>query len=100
VFLSKTPSELLDRGGAFERVALCLAPNTISMGMTQGSTFPVDEPLMTTEDISAIEDPAVPNFPFKALSFLPNVFIKAFLAGREHLASRGPVGALRFAAEA
>ena len=39
--------------------------------------------------------------PFKALQLsADNVFIKAFLAAREHLASRGPIGALHFAVEA
>ena len=39
--------------------------------------------------------------PFKALQlFADDVFIKAFLATGKHLASRGPVDAWSFAAEA
>ena len=107
VFLSKTLSELLDRGGAFERVALCLAcfEHYLHGHDLQGSTFPVDEPHLTTEDKALLQsqDPlaVLKLSPFKALQlFADDVFIKAFLAARKHLASRGPVAALRFAAEA
>ena len=60
---------------------------------------------MTTEDKALLQsqDPlaVLKLSPFKALQlFADDVFIKAFLAAGKHLASRGPVGALRFAAEA
>ena len=107
VFLSKTLSGLLDRGGAFERVALCLAcfEHYLHGHDLQGSTFPVDEPHLTTEDKALLQsqDPlaVLKLSPFKALQlFADDIFIKAFLAARKHLASRGPVAALRFAAEA
>ena len=82
-----------------------LRPGIVHIGVGNFFRALVDEPLMTTEDKALLQsqDPlaVLKLSPFKALQlFADDVFIKAFLAAGKHLASRGPVDALRFAAEA
>jgi mannitol-1-phosphate/altronate dehydrogenase len=106
-FLSKTLTQLLSRGGNFERVALCLASfERYLTGQDYSSaSLTVEEPHLTDLDRSLIgsTDPiAVLRLaPFRALGLFSNeAFTKVFQIAKRRLADEGPTAALAFAANA
>jgi len=107
IFLSKTLTQLLSRGGAFERVALCLASfERYLIGRDcNEKALVVDEPHLMDHDrrLLGSGDPlaVLKLSPFEALE-LPSseAFKEAFLQARRRLANEGPIAALAFAASA
>lgn len=107
IFLSKTLTQLLSRGGAFERVALCLASfeRYLSGRDCNEKALVVDEPHLTDRDrrLLGSGDPlaVLKLSPFEALELpLSEAFKEAFLQARRRLANEGPVASLAFAANA
>ena len=107
VFLSKTLTQMVERGAGFERVALCLASfeRYLTGHGFNGATFLVDEPHLTDGDRSLLEskDPlaVLKLSPFDALRLYENrTFKEALLKARDRLTNEGPISALTFAASA
>jgi len=105
IFLSTTLAQLVERGGGYARVALCLAcfARYLTGRDLQGGPLVVDEPLLTDRDraLLASGDPlAVLRLSaFAALGLSSSAAFKdAFLAARARLAAEGPMAALAFAA--
>jgi mannitol-1-phosphate/altronate dehydrogenase len=107
IFLSKTITQLLGRGGSLERIALslaCFERYLTGVDFSQRSLV-VDEPHLTAADRSllASDDPiAVLRIsPFAPLGlFDSEAFREVFLATKRRLLKEGPVAALSYAADA
>ncbi|MBB4227985.1 mannitol dehydrogenase family protein [Rhizobium mongolense] len=107
IFLSKTLGELLNRGGSFERVALCLASfNHYLRGADlNGAPLSVDEPYLTEGDRTLIgsNDPhaVLKLSPFESLRLWENdTFVAVFDRTAARLKNEGAVSSLKQAAEA
>jgi mannitol-1-phosphate/altronate dehydrogenase len=105
VFFSRTLSDLVARGGPFERVAHNLAcfERYLEGRGCGGEKIAVDEPHLTERDraLLASDDPLalLKLSPFENLRlFADRSFVEAFFGARARLASDGPHAALRFAA--
>jgi mannitol 2-dehydrogenase len=106
-FLSKTLTQLLSRGGNFERVALCLASFEHYLTALDSSDMSLvkEEPHLTDRDRSLIgsNDPIaiLKLSAFETLGlFSSGAFKESFLMARRRLNQDGPIAALTFAANA
>jgi mannitol 2-dehydrogenase len=106
-FLSETLTQLLSRGGNFERVAVCLASfeRYLTGRDSSNTSLVVEEPHLTDRDRSLLksDDPlaVLKLSPFETLGlFLNEAFKEVFLTTQKRLAQDGPMAALAFAANA
>lgn len=107
IFLSKTLTQLLGRGGSFERLAHCLAcfERYLSGQGFNGATIEVDEPHLTDRDQALLksQDPlaVLKLSPFESLGlFLDERFARVYVAARNRLRDEGPAASLAYAARA